>query len=110
MENLSSSFEDLSLNVPSYAIVSDLLQRLGVDVGQLASIYFFFFAVYQVGQYLYVWLYDILLSHFTSYVEVDDWDLLHKHLLGVFSYMTAIHRALTYNRLGFCTTHDNAES
>jgi hypothetical protein len=61
MENISSSLEDLSLSVPSYAIVSDLLQRLGVDVGQLASIYFFLFAAYRVGQYLYIWLNDALL-------------------------------------------------
>jgi chaperone BCS1 len=61
--------------------VSDLFQRLGIDVGQLASVYFFLFAVYRVGQYCYIWLYDTFLSHFTSYIEVDDWDLFHKQLL-----------------------------
>jgi hypothetical protein len=69
MENLSSSFGDLSLSVPSYAIVSDLLQRLGIDVGQLASIYFFFFAVYRLGQYLYIWVYDTLLC--VSFLDTD---------------------------------------
>jgi hypothetical protein len=52
MEALASSFEDLSLSIPSYAIVSDILQRLGADVGQLVSIYFFLFAVYLLGQCL----------------------------------------------------------
>jgi chaperone BCS1 len=79
METFSSSFN--SFSVPSYAIVPDLLQRLGIDIGQLASIYFFIFTVYQVGQYCYIWLYDTLLSHFTSYIEVDDWDLFYGHLL-----------------------------
>lgn len=45
METLSSLFEDLPLSIPSYAIVSDLFQHLGIDVGQLASIYFFLFTV-----------------------------------------------------------------
>jgi hypothetical protein len=57
MENLSSSLGDLSLSVRSYAIVSDLLQHLGVGVGQLASIYSFLFAAYRSGQCLHVWVY-----------------------------------------------------
>jgi hypothetical protein len=46
METFSSLFEDLPFRIPSYAIVSDLFQHLGIDVGQLASIYLFLFAVY----------------------------------------------------------------
>lgn len=61
MDNLSPAFGDLPLSIPSYAIVSDLLHRLGIDVGQLASIYLVLFAAYQLGQYFYVWIYKTLM-------------------------------------------------
>jgi hypothetical protein len=41
--------------------MSEFLQRLGVDVGQPASIYFFLFALYRLGRYFYIRLYDTVL-------------------------------------------------
>jgi hypothetical protein len=48
----TATLEDLQVIHPD--VGPNLLQRLGIDVGQLASICFLLFALYQLGQYLYV--------------------------------------------------------
>jgi hypothetical protein len=40
-KEIFTALADLSLSIPNYANASDLLQRLGLDFAQLASIYFF---------------------------------------------------------------------
>ena len=57
MENLSSSFLKLTSNFPSYAMFSQVfLQRFGIDIGQLVSIYLVIHAFYRVAQCNYHWL------------------------------------------------------
>jgi hypothetical protein len=63
MDNISTSFIELTSSIPGYGIFSRvLLQQFGIDIGQLVSIHLVIYALYQVGQYIYHWVSDLLLS------------------------------------------------
>jgi hypothetical protein len=62
MENLSTSFLDLTSSIPGYGVLSQiLLHKFGIDVRDLVSTYLIIFALYQMGHYTYHWLSDFLL-------------------------------------------------
>ena len=62
--------------------LTNALQHLGVDDGRLVTMLLVGFSLFQASCSFYQCMAACVLSHFTSYIEIDDWDVLYDHLTG----------------------------
>ncbi|KAF2828876.1 hypothetical protein CC86DRAFT_454520 [Ophiobolus disseminans] len=67
-------------SLPTLGLFTPALQHFGIDIDSLIPMFLVGYSLFQASCSLYHCIAALVLSHFTSYIENDDWDVLYDHL------------------------------